>query len=142
MSLPSDLLSLLQWPSPCRHYSSHPGCQQGTQALLLPLQLTGNGPIHTKHCCPLPHSLSFLILRPIKPLQCGHFIRVLLTSSPKGLSSHGASAGSRCAEARPCHSWKCLKLCPVLTSCRKEKCFLLSGEKRWVLEKGDGFSHA
>lgn len=134
MSLPPDLLSLLQWPSASRHYNSHPECQQGTQGLLLPLQLMENSPMHTKHCCPLPHNLRFLILRPIKPLQRGHFSRVLLTSSPKGLSSHGA-------EARSCHSWKCLKFCPVLTSCRKEKCFLPSGEKRWVLEKGDGFSH-
>lgn len=60
-SLPPDLLSLL--PSPSRHSSSHPECQQGTQALLLPLQLMVNGPMHTKHCCSLPHNLSFLILR-------------------------------------------------------------------------------
>lgn len=119
MSLPPDLLSLLQWPSASRHYSSHPEFQQGTQALLLLLQLMVNSPTHTKHCCPLPHNLSFLLLRPIKPLQCGHFSRFLLTSSPKRLSSHGTSARSRCSW----HSWKCLKLCPVLTSCRKEKCW-------------------
>lgn len=121
--------------APTRVPAGHTGSAPATAA-------HGDGPIHTKHCCPLPHNLHFLILRPIKSLQCGHFSRVLLTSSPKGLSSHGAGAGSRCAEARSCHSWNCLKLCPVLMSCRKEKCFLLSGEKRWVLEKGDVFSHA